>query len=111
VRLRREQCRAPAEPATCGPDPRTRVGKDELQVHPGLWNEAEDRKPLVSLSGVVGADVARLELRYSDGTVTPVPITERFVYFEIPPAHHKDERFVLVRRNRNGDELARRVVK
>jgi hypothetical protein len=95
----------------CGPDRRSRVGPAELGIHPGLWNEAEDGKPLVSLNGVVGADIARLELRYSDGTVVPVPITERFVYFEIPPAHHEDARFVLIGRNRDRAEIARRVVK
>jgi hypothetical protein len=56
-------------------------------------------------------EISRLELRYADGTTVPVPITERFVYFEIPPAHHDDERFVLVGRNRGGAEIARRVVK
>jgi hypothetical protein len=96
---------------SCGQDRRTRVGPTELSVHPGLWNEAEDGKPLVSLNGVVGADIARLELRYADGTVVPVPITERFVYFEIPPPHHEDARFVLVGRDRSGVEIARRVVK
>jgi hypothetical protein len=96
---------------SCGPDRRTQVGPAELSVHSGLWNEAEDGKPFVSLNGVVGADIARLELRYSDGTVAPIPISERFVYFEIPPAHHDDARFVLVGRDRNGVEIARRVVK
>ena len=95
---------------TCGPDPRDRVAADELSIHPGLWNEGEDAKRLVTLNGVVGANVARLEVHYTDGTVTPVPISERFVVFEIPPAHHEDERFVLLGRDASGDLIARRVV-
>jgi hypothetical protein len=95
----------------CGPDRRKRIRPNELSVMPGLWNEAEDRKPLVSLNGIVGADIARLELHYVDGTVAPVPITEQFVYFEIPPAHHDDARFVLVGRDGNGVEIAKRVIK
>lgn len=95
----------------CGPDPRERVAADEISVHPGLWNEAEDGKPLVTLNGVVGANIARLELHYVDGTTVPVPITEQFVVFEIPPSHHKDERFVLVGHNSAGEAIVRRIVK
>jgi hypothetical protein len=94
----------------CGPDPRTKIEPKELQIHSGLWNEAEDGKPLVSLSGVVGADIASLELRYRDGSVTQVSITERFVYYEIPPAHRGDARFVLLGRDRAGATIARRVI-
>jgi hypothetical protein len=94
----------------CGPDQRERVGPDELMIHPGLQNEAMDGKPLVTLNGVVGSAIARLELEYVDGTVVPVPVTERFVLFEIPPEHHQDERFVLVGRSKTGEIIARRVV-
>jgi hypothetical protein len=31
----------------------------------------------VTLDGVVGSAIVRLELRYQDGTVVPVPITDR----------------------------------
>ena len=96
---------------TCGPDPRDRLAPDEIGIHPGLWNEAEDGKPLVTLNGAVGSAIARLELHYTDGTNVSVPITERFVLFEIPPARHKDERFVLVGRSRAGAEIARRTIK
>lgn len=96
---------------TCGPDRRRRVRDDELSVHPGLWNEAGDGKPLVKLEGVVGSAIAELELRYSDGTSTRIPIVERFVLFEIPPAHHDDARFTLIGRDRGGAEIARRVLK
>ncbi|MBA2641834.1 MAG: hypothetical protein H0U82_02750, partial [Actinobacteria bacterium] len=95
---------------TCGQDPRTRVGPDELSVHPGFQNEMRDRKALVTLNGVVGSAVARLELEYTNGSVVPVPVTEQFVLFEIPPEHHTDERFVLVGRNDAGEVVARRVV-
>ena len=96
---------------SCGPDPRDRVGPDEISIHPGLWNEAEDGKPLVTLNGVVGANVARLELHYTDGSSQPIPISERFVVFEIPPAHHEDKRFVLIGRDASGDVIARLVLK
>jgi hypothetical protein len=96
---------------TCGRDPRMRVAAKEAQVHPGLWNEAQDGKPLVSLSGVVGSEIARLEIHYVDGTTAQVPIHDQFVYFEIPPSHHEDRRFVLVGRDRRGVEISRRVVK
>jgi hypothetical protein len=95
---------------TCGPDPRTRVGPDELSVHPGFQNEAQGGKALVTLNGGVGSAIARLELAYTDGSVVAVPMTEQFVLFEIPPEHHTDERFVLVGRNQDGDIVARRVV-
>lgn len=93
----------------CGIDPRTRVAPDELQITPSLQNEAQDGKPLVTLDGVVGSAIARLELEYEDGTVVPVPVVERFVLFEIPPEHHNDKRFVLVGRNTAGEVIARRV--
>jgi hypothetical protein len=95
----------------CGPDRRERVGDAELSVGQGLWNEAQDGKPLVKISGVVGSAIAELELRYADGTQTSVPIVERFVLFEIPPAHHDDPRFTLIGRDRDGAEIARRVFK
>lgn len=94
----------------CGRDPRTRVAPDELSVHPGFQNEAQDGNALVTLNGVVGSAIAGLELEYTDGSVVPVPVTEQFVLFEIPPEHHTDERFVLVGRDDTGKVLARRVV-
>lgn len=94
---------------TCGPDPRELVEPDEIAVHPGL--NAEGGEPLVTLSGVVGSNVARLELEYASGEVVPVRIVEQFVLVEVPPAHHKDERFVLIGRDAGGDAIARRVIK
>jgi hypothetical protein len=94
----------------CGPDLRNRVEPDEILITRFLFNEPPDGKPLVGLEGVVGEDVARLEIRYMDGTVEPMPVTERFVFFEIPPAHHKDEAFVVVGRDATGAELDRRVI-
>jgi len=99
------------EGLTCGSDPRTCVAPDEISVHPGLRNEEGDGKSLVTLSGVVGSDVAGLELQYTNGVVVPVPITERFVLFEIAPEHHADERFVLVGRDAAGEVITRRVLK
>jgi hypothetical protein len=95
----------------CGPDRRERVGDAELSIGPGLWNEPPDGKPLVKVSGVVGSAIAELELLYADGTRTSIPIVERFVLFEIPPAHHDDARFTLIGRDRDGAEIARRVFK
>lgn len=95
---------------TCGSDLRRRVEPDEILITRFLWNEALDGKPLVGLEGVVGEDVARLEIRYTDGTVERVPVTERFVFFEIRPEHHKDEAFVLVGRAASGAELDRTVI-
>jgi hypothetical protein len=94
----------------CGRDRRERVGDAELIIGPGLWNEPPDGKPLVKLSGVVGSTIAELELLYVDGTRTRIPIVERFVLFEIPPAHHDDPGFTLIGRDRDGAEVARRVV-
>jgi hypothetical protein len=94
----------------CGQDQRERVVPDELMIHPGLQNEARDGKPLVTLNGVVGSAIARLELEYEDGTVVPLPVTEQFVLFEIPPEHHADKRVVLVGRDAGGTVVARRVV-
>ena len=99
-----------SEAGGCGPDERARVGRDEISVHPGLWNEAGDGKPLITLKGVVGADVARLELHYENGEVVELPIVERFVLFEIPPSHHNDRRFLLVARNRAGEVVSRHTV-
>jgi hypothetical protein len=96
---------------SCGPDPRERVVGNEISIHPGLWNEAEDGKPLVTLNGVVGASIARLELHYDDGSVAPIPIREGFVLFEIPPSHREDAQFVLVGRDSAGEAIARHVVK
>jgi hypothetical protein len=96
---------------TCGPDPRLRLAPDGLSVHPGLWNEAEDGKPLVTLQGVVGAEIERLQLRYADGAAAEIPIVEQFVVFEVPVAHHRDERFVLVGYDAEGNVAARGVVR
>ncbi len=96
---------------TCGPDPRTRVAPDEISVHPGLWNEAQDGKPLVTLGGVVGSAIARLDLHYEDGTIVAVPVVEQFVLFVIPPEHRSDERFILVGRSPSGEAITRRVLK
>ena len=95
----------------CGVDSRDRVAADELAIGAGLWNEAEDGHPLVTLEGVVGAAIARLELRYGDGTIVPVPITDRFVVFEIPPERHGESRFVLRGYNSGGELIANRIVK
>jgi hypothetical protein len=95
----------------CTDDRRASLAPDELSIHPGLWNEAGDGKPLVTLRGVVGSAIARLELEYANGETMRVPVSEQFVLFEIPPAHHADERFVLVGRNAAGAVIARRVVK
>lgn len=94
----------------CGPDLRRRVERDEILITKFLYNEPPDGKPLVGLRGVVGEDVARLVIRYRDGTVEPVPVTERFVFFEIRPEHHQDEGFVIVGRDATGAELDRRVI-
>lgn len=94
----------------CGPDLRLRVKPDKLLITRFLWNEALDGKPLVALEGVVGEEIARLDLRYIDGTVERVPVTEGFVFFEIPPAHHKDAGFVLIGRDRNDVERDRVVI-
>ena len=92
----------------CGHDQRERVAPDEISVRPALWNEHADGKPLVTLRGVVGANVAALELRYATGETIDVPVVERFVLFEIRPAHHDDEWFVLVARDRRGNVIAQR---
>jgi hypothetical protein len=95
----------------CTDDRRASLAPDELSIHPGLWNEAGDGKPLVTLRGVVGSAIARLELEYENGEMARVPVVEQFVLFEIPPEHHADERFVLVGHSAAGEVVARRVVK
>jgi hypothetical protein len=99
-----------SEARSCGPDRRDRVKSDEISVHAGLWNNFRDDQPLVTLSGVVGADVAQLELHYRDGEVVDVPIAERFVLFEIPPAKYEEERLLLVARDRRGGVVNRRTI-
>lgn len=101
-----------AETQSCGiDDPRNRVAADELSISPTLWNEAADRKPLLTLDGVVGSEITRLELQYSDGAVVPMPITERFVVFEVPPERQQDSHFTLIGYSKAGEVIARRVVK
>lgn len=96
--------------SSCGRDPRERIESDAISVHPGLWNEAPDRKPLLTLEGVVGAEVAELELRYENGEVEELSIVEQHVLFEIPPGHHGDRRFLLVARDETGHVLVRQTV-
>lgn len=94
----------------CGPDLRNRVEPDEILITRFLFNEPPDGNPLVGLRGVVGEDVARLEIRYTDGTAERMPVFERFVFFEIRPEHHQDEAFVVVGLDAKGAELDRRVI-
>jgi hypothetical protein len=56
---------------------------DEIWVGHTLWNETEDRKPLLVLNGSVGSAIARLELEYRDGGRTEVPVKEGYVLFEL----------------------------
>jgi hypothetical protein len=67
----------------CGPGP-TALAPDELSVHPGLWNESDDGKPVALLEGSVGRSIARLEVWYVDGGAARIPVVDQYVLFEVP---------------------------
>jgi hypothetical protein len=96
----------------CEPtDPRDRVAPDDFAVNVGMWTKASDHKTLLTLDGVVGSEIARLALRYRDGTEVPVPIVDRFVVFEVPRDRYNESRLVLTGYNSAADVIARRVVR
>jgi hypothetical protein len=56
---------------------------DEIWVGHSLWNETEDRKPVLVLQGPVGSAISRLEVEYRDGGRDNVPVVEGYVLFEL----------------------------
>lgn len=56
---------------------------DAIYVGHALWNETEDRKPVILLQGSVGRSIERLELHYRDGGRAHVPVVEGYVLFEL----------------------------
>jgi hypothetical protein len=81
---------------------------DEIWVGHSLWNETDDRKPVLVLQGPVGQSIERLELEYRDGGRTTVPIVEGYVLFELsldrPPKQ-------LVGLGADGSIIARRPLR
>jgi hypothetical protein len=78
---------------------------DEIWVGHNLWNETEDRKPVLVLNGSVGSAIERLELEYRDGGRTEVPVVEGHVLFELSL---KREPKQLVGFDAGGSVVARR---
>lgn len=85
-----------------------RVEPDAINVHPGLWNENEDGKPVVLLEGSVGRTIARLEVWYDAGDAARIPIVEQYVLFEVPRGLTPR---VLVGLDANGAIVARRALR
>jgi hypothetical protein len=90
----------------CGPG-HGGLEADAIDVHPGLWNENEDRKAVKLLEGSVGRRISRLEVWYEDGGAARIPIVERYVLFEVPTARTPR---VLVGMDARGSIVARRSV-
>jgi hypothetical protein len=84
-------------------EPRTSRG---ISVHPTLSGK------MVYLSGSVGPEVATLTLEFQDGVTVDLPVTERFVLYDIHRSHFAEGRrpIRLVARDRDGREVAREPV-
>lgn len=77
-----------------------------ISVHPTLSGK------MIYLSGSVGPEVATLTLEYQDGETVDLPVTERFVLYDIDRSHFAAGRrpIRLVGRDRDGAEVAREPV-
>jgi hypothetical protein len=84
-------------------DPRVSRG---ISVHPTLSGK------MVYLNGSVGPEVATLTLEYQNGESVDLPVTERFVLYDIDPSHFAEGRrpIRLVGRDRTGAEVTREPV-
>ena len=78
---------------------------DEIWVGHSLWNETEDRKPVLVLQGPVGSAISRLELEYRDGGRDLVPVVEGYVLFELSRDRAPKQ---LVAHGADGSVVARR---
>jgi hypothetical protein len=82
----------------------TRLAADTIAVHRGIWDEHDDRRPLVLLQGAVGSAISRLEVWYEDRSAARIPIVEQYVLFEVARARKPR---VLVGLDANGGIVAR----
>jgi hypothetical protein len=91
--------------ATTAVDP-----KHPIQV--GLRGAGANDK-VVLMYGETANNVAQLELKFRDGTVTTIPLTNQFFLYEVPAAHFAPDRrpSTLIARDADGVEVgAQRIL-
>jgi hypothetical protein len=97
-----ERCRVLVSPRGTGSDcGGPRPAPRDIWVAPNQIGAAP--KGMLLLWGEVGSEIERLELRFEDGRVEPLPLVQRFTLYQVAPEDFAAGRRPIVLVGRDGD--------